>query len=179
LELAPLFIQSKNRAERAGTTLPLFLHAGESAHRGFGNIVDAVLLDATRIGHGLSLVDHPTLRARIKAQSIAIEICPYSSYVLGNISDVGQHPARAWLRDGMRICVNPDNPGLMGCDLARDWYLVFVTWQLGLAELKKLVQNGIDASSLPRDQRQDVMREWERRWNRWIAAIDREAQNQH
>jgi adenosine deaminase len=78
----------------------------------------------------------------------------------------------------MRVCLNPDNPGLMGCDLALDWYLVFVTWQLSLAELKKLVQNGIDASSLPRHDRQNVMREWERRWNLWIAAIDREAQNQ-
>jgi adenosine deaminase CECR1 len=175
LEMAPLFMQAKSQAERAGTTLPLFLHAGETAHLGFGNILDAVLLDATRIGHGLSLEDHPTLRARIKSQSIALEICPFSSYVLGNISDISQHPARAWLRDGLRISINPDNPGLMGSDLALDWYLAFVGWQLSLAELKKLVQNGIEASSLPDDERKKVMHEWENRWKLWIAGIDREA----
>jgi adenosine deaminase CECR1 len=175
-DLVPLFIQAKGRAERAGTTLPLFLHAGETFHRGFGNILDAVLLDATRIGHGLSLTDHPALRARIKAESIPIEICPFSSYVLRNISDISQHPARAWFRDAMCISINPDDPGLMGCDLALDWYLVFVTWQLSLAELKKLVQNGIHASSLPDDERRTMMHEWERRWELWIAGIDREAQ---
>jgi adenosine deaminase CECR1 len=177
VDLAPIFMQAKSRAERAGTTLPLFLHAGETARPGFGNIVDAVLLDAARIGHGLSLVDHPALRARLKSRSTAIEICPFSSYVLGNIGDVGQHPARAWLRDGMRICVNPDNPGLMGCDLALDWYLVFVEWQLSLAELKKLVQNGIEASSLEDDERQMVMHVWDGRWKIWIGEINRQAQD--
>lgn len=175
-ELAPLFLEARGRAERAGTTLPLFLHAGETAQRGFGNIVDAVLLDAARIGHGLSLVDHPTLRARLKAQSIGLEICPFSSYVLRNIGDMAEHPARAWHRDGMRICINPDNPGLMGCDLALDWYLVFVTWQLSLAELKKLVLNGIEASSLDNEERQAVIQNWDERWKVWIEAVDREAQ---
>ncbi len=177
LNLVPLFLQAKRRAELDGTTLPLFLHAGETANRGFGNIVDAVLLNTARIGHGLSLMDHPVLRTRIKEQSIPIEICPFSSFVLGNISDVSQHPGRTWYRDGIKICINPDDPGLMGCDLTLDWYLVFVTWQLSLAELKELAKNGIHASSLPEEERSEVLLEWEQRWNEWIEAVDRDAQS--
>ena len=176
-DLAPLLIQAKVQAERAGTTLPLFLHAGETAQRGFGNIVDAVLLDTSRIGHGLSLMDHPQVRAMIKSRAIPLEICPFSSYILGNINEISHHPARGWHRDGMCVTINPDDPGIMGSDLALDWYLVFVEWKLSLSELKQLVCNGIIGSSLPDAEKQSVMQEWEKRWHQWIAEIDREAQD--
>ena len=43
--------------------------------------MDAVLLNATRIGHGYALNKHPTVAQMIKSKGIAIEVNPISNQV--------------------------------------------------------------------------------------------------
>ena len=45
------------------------------------NIVDAILLNTTRIGHGYALSKHPQLMKLVKDRNIAIEVCPISNQV--------------------------------------------------------------------------------------------------
>ena len=44
-------------------------------------MIDAILLNATRIGHGYSITKHPEALRLIKEKDIAIEICPISNQV--------------------------------------------------------------------------------------------------
>ncbi|MBS0266097.1 MAG: hypothetical protein JSS02_29465, partial [Planctomycetes bacterium] len=178
-DLVPLFQAAKYEAERLGTDLPLFLHASEGADadQELPNVATALLLGSRRIGHGLGLIDHPEVLRRVREQSIPLEVCLASSHILGNTAEISHHPARAWFRDGVRISVNPDDPGIMGCDLALDWYLAFVAWQLNLTELKRLILNGLEGCSLPPDQQQAVIEVWNRRWREWVADIDRTLTN--
>ncbi|KAH1008710.1 hypothetical protein HUJ05_009243 [Dendroctonus ponderosae] len=64
--------------------LKFFLHAGETDEFGGTdlNLVDAILLNSTRIGHGFALPKHPKLMKMVKSQNIAIELCPISNQVL-------------------------------------------------------------------------------------------------
>lgn len=61
-----------------------FFHAGETDEFGRSdlNLVDAVLLNSTRIGHGFALTKHPELMKMVKSKNIAIELCPISNQVL-------------------------------------------------------------------------------------------------
>lgn len=45
------------------------------------NLIDAVLLNTTRIGHGYALYSHPYLYEKAKEQQIAVEVCPISNQV--------------------------------------------------------------------------------------------------
>ena len=45
------------------------------------NLIDAIMLNTTRIGHGYAIVKHPGLKKMIKEKDIALEICPISNQV--------------------------------------------------------------------------------------------------
>ena len=45
------------------------------------NLVDAVLLNTTRIGHGFAITKHPQVMKQVLEKDIAIEVCPISNQV--------------------------------------------------------------------------------------------------
>lgn len=80
VEFAPQLLQAM--ATYPG--LKFFFHAGETDWHGSQadlNIIDAILLNATRIGHGYSITKHPEILRLVKKKDIAIEVCPISNQV--------------------------------------------------------------------------------------------------
>jgi adenosine deaminase-related growth factor len=64
--------------------IPLYFHAGETVVIGGQadlNLVDALLLDSNRIGHGYALAHHSRLREQVKHRGVALEVCPLSNQV--------------------------------------------------------------------------------------------------
>ena len=45
------------------------------------NLVDALLLNTTRIGHGYALAKHPELADLVKSRGVAVEVNPISNQV--------------------------------------------------------------------------------------------------
>ena len=77
---APQLIQAKLE----NPSLRFFFHAGETdwiESQADFNVIDAILLNATRIGHGYSITKHPEALKIIKERDIPIEICPISNQV--------------------------------------------------------------------------------------------------
>ena len=80
LHFAPKLIQAKIE----NPSLRFFFHAGETdwlQSQADFNVIDAILLNATRIGHGYSITKHPEALKMIKERDIAIEVCPISNQV--------------------------------------------------------------------------------------------------
>lgn len=80
VEFAPQLLQAKSTYPN----LKFFFHAGETDWHGThadSNIIDAILLNATRIGHGYSITKHPEALRLAKERNIAIEVCPISNQV--------------------------------------------------------------------------------------------------
>lgn len=48
------------------------------------NLIDAVLLNTSRIGHGYAIGKHPVVMETIKSKGIAIELNPISNQVWNN-----------------------------------------------------------------------------------------------
>nr|CAD7569789.1 unnamed protein product [Timema californicum] len=63
------------------------------------NLVDAVLMNATRIGHGYALNKHPLVLEKIKEKDIGIEVNPISNQIPGGDCEMGRssltHPPSA------------------------------------------------------------------------------------
>jgi len=45
------------------------------------NLVDALLLNVTRIGHGFAITKHPLVKQLLETRRIPLEICPISNQV--------------------------------------------------------------------------------------------------
>ena len=60
--------------------MPFVLHGGETLkYRDNNNLIDVILLNTKRIGHGLNLVKHSYLIDIVLNKDICIEICPISN----------------------------------------------------------------------------------------------------
>lgn len=79
--------------------LPYMFHAGESNRYPVQeNLVDAVFLNTSRIGHGFGLQEFPALWPMLQEKSILVETCPISNQLLGLIVDQRNHPVGQMLR---------------------------------------------------------------------------------
>ncbi|TGZ85472.1 Metallo-dependent hydrolase [Ascodesmis nigricans] len=115
LDLTPCILRFKALCKAANVDIPVFLHAGETLLSSVSqNLLDAVLLDVRRIGHGYSLYRHPRLVQLVKEKNILLEICPISNEVLRLAGTILQHPIPAYLAAGVACAIGCDDPGILG-----------------------------------------------------------------
>ena len=108
--------RSLQRVRDAG--LGLTLHAGEadSAER----VLEAARLGATRVGHGVRLVDaltDPALEGLVdeaRARGLHLEVCPTSNVHTGAAQSIASHPITALWQAGISLSYHTDNT-LMSC----------------------------------------------------------------
>ena len=148
-DFLPLIYEAQCRAKAQGRTFETYLHAGESNSRRNKELYDAVLLGTKRIGHGFHLAYHPSLIQMVKAKEICLEYCPVSNFVLGYVLDMRNHPARGFLHQGLPVSINSDDPGFMGYEgVTLDYLYAFLSWDLDIADLKKLCLNSLTYASI-------------------------------
>ncbi|CAG9858758.1 unnamed protein product [Phyllotreta striolata] len=156
----------------------LYFHAGETDWFGFEsdeNLFDAVLLNATRIGHAFALPKHPGLVEEVKRRGIAVEVCPISNQVLELVGDFRNHPAAVMMADGVPVVVGSDDPSFWGAEgLSHDWYVVFMAMtsrRTGLRFLKQLALNSLSYSSLNGKEMGRALEQWKVDWDEFIEFV--------
>lgn len=95
--------------------IPLLLHCGETLEKGTdtdGNLVDALLLQSRRIGHGFALATHPHIMQQMKEKNVCVELCPISNEILGLTPRVSGHSMYQLLANNVHCTVNSDNATL-------------------------------------------------------------------
>jgi len=99
------------------------VHAGEARVPEAANSVrDAIqYLGAERIGHGLLIIQDPTVVEYVKKQGVVLELCPISNFLTGAIDRPEDHPIRKLMQMGVKVTVNSDDPGLFGTSLTEDY----------------------------------------------------------
>jgi adenosine deaminase CECR1 len=164
-------LDARRKAEQRNITLPLYLHSGESNWTENENVLDAILLDARRIGHGLALFKHPLLMQIVKDRGMAIEVCPISNQVLGYVADLRNHPAVLYINSGLPVVICPDDPGIWKCTFSYDFYAAFMAWGLDLKCLKQLAMNSLIYSAMDPEEKASALEFWWKKWAEFITWL--------
>ncbi|XP_053662555.1 adenosine deaminase 2-like [Anopheles marshallii] len=141
------------------------------------NVIDAVLLDTKRIGHGYALLKHPILWHAVRRKQLVLEVCPISNQVLGLVRDLRNHPASFYVAQNIPIAITSDDPGFWDAvGVTFDYYYAFmaIAPQAGLGFLKQLVWDSIRYSALSDEERQNITRTMERQWALFVREIARD-----
>ena len=111
-EFVPELLDFKKKCHAEHLDIPFLFHCGETLAVGNdtdGNLYDALLLGAKRIGHGFALPRHPYVLEQMKKDNICIELCPISNEILGLTPRVNGHAMYSLLANNVHCSVNTDN----------------------------------------------------------------------
>jgi adenosine deaminase len=138
------------RAKKAG--LSITVHAGEAA--GAENVkVSVEQLQADRIGHGVRAQEDPNVVALLRDRAIPLELCPTSNVQTGAVESLATHPLPNFLRQGVPVTINTDDPGISGITLSSELALAARRFGLTLHDLEQVTQNAATVAFLsPREK---------------------------
>ncbi|WP_419587082.1 adenosine deaminase [Streptomyces sp. Qhu-G9] len=141
----PQFKPYFDRAIAAG--LHSVPHAGETT--GPETVWDALTdLRAERIGHGTSSARDPRLLAHLAEHRIPLEVCPTSNIATRAVRTLDEHPIKEFVRAGVVVTVNSDDPPMFGTDLNNEYAVAARLLDLDERGLAALARNAVEASFL-------------------------------
>jgi len=160
-DLAPGFMPA------FASCMPVTIHAGEGESA--ENIWQAAYqLHADRIGHGLTLAQHPQLAARFRDRGICLELCPSSNREVVGFYDpaypatVGQprYPLREFIESGLPVTLCTDNPGISRATLAGEYLAAARMTDGGLTqwEALALMRQAFVHAFLPSNERERLLK---------------------
>lgn len=174
----PEFLDFQKKCREQGLEIPFLFHCGETLIHGGkvdGNLYDAILLNAKRIGHGYSIARHPLLMDILKKRGIAIESCPISNEVLGLTPVISGHHLPILLANNVPCTINSDNASFYRSSLSHDFYQVMIGSEaMTLQGWKQLAKWSLDHSCMGADQLKIVKTEWSKKWNEFCHWIVQE-----
>ena len=153
-------------------TINFIFHAGESTQKNNLNIIDAILMDCKRIGHGLAIAYHPVLMERLIEHNICIEINLVSNFMLGYMRDPFWHPLRMLINSGVNVALSSDDCLFWDVSpLSMDFFAATVYCDLSLGEIKWLIGNSIKFSYMSEARKALLQKDFLKRWDMWAQEL--------
>jgi aminodeoxyfutalosine deaminase len=152
-----LFREAFDRVHDAG--LACLPHAGETD--GAASIWGALdTLHAARIGHGVRCLEDSELVRVLRDRQIPLDVSPSSNVCLGVAPSLEAHPLPRLLDEGLFVTINSDDAPLFNTTLTQEYLRISDIFGFDLAQIKKLVLNGVRGSLLPEYERRRMALEF-------------------
>ena len=135
--------------------LHLVAHAGEDA--GPESIWGAIkTLNVERIGHGVAAIKDYALLREIKTRGITIETCPTSNLRIGAIKSIKEHPIRYFIKHGINVSVNSDDPSMFNTDINNEYLQLHRELGFTVDELMRISLDSVETSFLPPKKKEEL-----------------------
>lgn len=136
--------------------LYVHVHAGEIG--GPSEVWDALqILGANRIGHGIHAARDAELMDTLRERGIGLDICLTSNTRTRAWPMLKDHPISLFLRRGVPVSLNTDDPGLFGTTLCEEIAKAVEFIGLSAEDLERLVLQGVRSSFLPHGEKMEQM----------------------
>ena len=156
------FLEKYRELRRIYPTLPLSIHAGEMDGPDF-HIRDTLLLGATRIGHGVNLLQDPdTLLLLQQSRRVLVEVNLISNRLLEYTPDLTKHPFPEYLRTGVPVCLNTDDRGIWDSNMTDEYFTAVTLYNLSWDEVVQLGRNSLAYSFAPPDVKARLLADYDR-----------------
>lgn len=140
------------------------IHAGEAGPA--FNIKEALqLLHANRIGHGIKIIQDKELYNSVIEKQIPFEICLTSNVQTTVVKDYESHPFFKCFKDGLKVTINTDDPGVSNITLADEYFLLVKYYNFGWKDIIKILENGIDSSFTTLERKEKLKEEFKNEIN--------------
>lgn len=141
-------------AKEAG--LRTTIHAGEWG--GAENVREAItVLGAERIGHGIRILEDPSVVSLARERRTTFEVCVTSNYHSGAVLVLGDHPLPEMMLQGLNVTINTDDPSISRITLSDEYRVVMEELGLSLGLLRERVLAAVRASFLPTREKNSLM----------------------
>jgi adenosine deaminase len=146
-----MFVEQFKRARDAGWQITV--HAGEID--GPESIWQAVNeLGASRIGHGICVLEDPLLVDYIRDHKIGIEVSLTSNVQTSTVRDYQSHPMKRFLDLGLLANLNSDDPGISGIDLRYEYQVAAPLAGLSQHQIRQAQKNALKIAFLSKEEKQ-------------------------
>ena len=144
-------------------TLPLSIHAGEMDGPDH-HIRDTLLLGASRIGHGVNLIQDPeTLLLLQQTRRVLVEVNLISNQLLEYVPNLDNHPFPEYLRTGVPVCLNTDDRGMWDSNMTDEYFTAVRHFHLSWAEIVQLGRNSLTYSFAQPEVKAGLLAEYDQR----------------
>lgn len=145
-----------HEARQAG--LKVTIHAGEWG--GPANVREAIeLFQADRIGHGVRVVEDPSIVAMARERGVAFEVCVTSNHQTGVAPVLQQHPMLKMLQEGLCVTIGTDDPSISQITLSDEYQRACEDLGMGQLTLKERILAAGRAGFLPEADREKLLAE--------------------
>ena len=141
--------------------LGLTCHAGE-ADEG-QRVLEAAVLGAARIGHGVHLMDDEGSTSqqqrvdRARDMGLHFEVCPTSNVHTGAAASLATHPLRRMLEAGLSVSCSTDNRLMSGVTLSGELAALHAQSGIGHEQALQMMRSAAQASFMPAAARQAAL----------------------
>ncbi len=150
---AQLFKQHFKRVRDAG--LHVTIHAGEAD--GPKSVWSAIRdLGAERIGHGIRSIEDPALVDYLAKNGIGLEACPTSNLHTSTVESYQSHPIDRLAAQGVKFCLNTDDPGISAIDIAHEYDIAAPAVGLTPGQIRQSQLDGLEMAFLSATEKSDL-----------------------
>ena len=152
--------------------LPWILHCGESLKGKNYNLINAAILNSKRFGHSINLFKMGTLYEYVKSKEITVECCPISNQSMKQVRDLRLHPSIWYHNNGIKICINNDNPTIYDTKgINYDFFVSCAAMEFDLLDMKSFGLNSIDGAEISNGLRNYYKIKFLKKWNEFIDYL--------
>ena len=124
--------------------VPFTIHAGEAD--GYESIKAAIDFGASRLGHGIKIIDYPDLINEAKEKGITLEVCPTSNVQTNAVNILKDHPIKKLYDMNVNVCINTDIRTVSNITLEDEYNKLKETFNFTNEDFLKMNLMAIEAS---------------------------------
>ena len=167
------FLKTLRKLRSTMPAVSLSIHAGEVDEPNF-HVRDTLLLGATRIGHGVNLIDDPQTMLLMRNGQALIEINLVSNLLLEYVDDYHQHPFPEYLRTGIPVALSTDDRGMWDSTMTDEYYVAVKEFNLSWQELVKLGENSLQYSFVDELTKQRLLSQYHERIEKFTQTFSQQ-----